>query len=187
MNKNMYQIKISLMSAKPPIWRRLLAHSSIRLDTLHNAIQYSMGWHDSHLHQFEIGGHIYGMKDDEFDDEFGFETNDERNYKLSDLLTREKNSMVYEYDFGDGWRHKITLEKIFPSDPSAELVKCIKGKRACPPEDCGGIWGYENLLEIINDPEHPEHEEMLEWVGEEFDPEYFSLDMVNTLLFRYVN
>jgi len=92
----------------------------------------------------------------------------------------------YEYDFGDGWSHKITLEKILPFEVSSGLVKCIAGKRACPPEDCGGIWGYASLLEAVDDPNHPEHEEMVEWLDEGFDPAHFSLSDVNVQLQRYI-
>jgi len=102
-----------------------------------------------------------------------------------DLLRTEKDSMNYEYDFGDGWSHKITLEKILPFEVSSRLVKCITGRRACPPEDCGGIWGYASLLEAVDDPNHPEHEEIVEWLDEGFDPAHFSLSDVNMRLQRY--
>jgi len=101
------------------------------------------------------------------------------------LLKKEKDSLIYEYDFGDSWEHKIILEKILPYDASLKVPSCIKGKRACPPEDCGGIWGYQNLVEIIKDPSHPEHEEMLEWLGGEFDPEYFDMNETNRMLGKY--
>lgn len=178
----LYQIKITLIDSKPPIWRRLIVHSNVRLNVFHDAIQYSMGWQDCHLHQFEKDGILYGIDDDDF----GLEIEDEKRFKLSDILREEKDTMIYEYDFGDGWRHKIILEKRLPFDPSSKLVKCIKGKKACPPEDCGGVWGYENLLKIVGDPEHPEHEEMLDWLGGDFDPEHFNLVETNNMLSQYV-
>lgn len=104
---------------------------------------------------------------------------------MSQLLKREKDSLIYEYDFGDSWEHKIVLEKILPDDGSTETPSCIKGKRACPPEDCGGIWGYANLIEIVQNPKHPEHQEMLKWLGESLDPEYFDLDDINEGLQAY--
>ncbi|NYZ70016.1 plasmid pRiA4b ORF-3 family protein [Endozoicomonas sp. SM1973] len=178
--RSVYQVKILLMDSKPPVWRRLLIRSDIRLNVFHTAIQSSMGWEDCHLHQFRKDGMVFGAEEDnEFKDDF---VKNETQYKLSDLLKKEKESLHYEYDFGDSWMHKITLEKILPFDSSTQLVQCIKGKRACPPEDCGGIWRYEFLLEAISDPSHEEHEEMLSWLGGEFDPEYLDLNAINHLL-----
>ncbi len=107
---------------------------------------------------------------------------DSRKTKLNKILVGEKDTLKYEYDFGDGWDHTIVLEKIVEVDDHQPIPVCIKGKRNCPPEDCGGVWGYEDLLEIISDPKHPEHEEMLEWLGVEFDPEYFNLEEINEQL-----
>ncbi|GKT12965.1 MAG: integrase/recombinase XerD [Thiomicrorhabdus sp.] len=180
--RSIYQIKMTLTGSQPPIWRRVLVHSSIRLSQFHAVIQSSMGWFDCHLHQFEKEGISYGMQDDEFGADFGSELNDENSYKLSDLLKAEKESMNYEYDFGDGWQHKIVLEKILPFDAASKLATCIKGVRACPPEDCGGIWGFQNLLEIISNPSHPEHYDMLSWLDIPFDEKYFSLSETNELL-----
>jgi len=181
--RSIYQVKVSLKGAKPPIWRRLLVPSNLTLGQFHMVLQISMGWTDSHLHQFISDGVYYGMSDEELDS--WMEIENENKFKLSQLLTKEKDSLVYEYDFGDGWEHKVTLEKILPYDNKTELPKCIKGKLACPPEDCGGIWGYYGLLEIINDPENPEHEEMLEWLGGDFDPEALDLEEINALLAKY--
>lgn len=158
--------------------------SDLSLGQFHTVLQISMGWTDSHLHQFISDGVFYGMSDDELDFEME-ETEDENKYKISQLLRKEKDSIVYEYDFGDGWEHKVTLEKILPYDSKMELPKCIKGKRACPPEDCGGIWGYYHLLEVISDSENPEHEEMLGWLGGGFDPEALDLEEINAMLAEY--
>ena len=141
-----------------------------------------MGWTDSHLHQFMAGGRFYGMPDPDFDFP---EILDEQEFKLNQLLRKEKDSINYEYDFGDGWEHKITLEKILPLDPDTALPLCIKAKGACPPEDVGGIWGYYNLLEALNDPDHPEHEDYKEWIGGDFDPDAYDIKEVNQLLFKY--
>ena len=176
-----YQIKISLIGAKPPIWRTVLVHGNICLAAFHDVIQVSMGWTDSHLHQFIANQVFYGTPDDDFE----LEMEDETQYKLSQLLTKEKEFLVYEYDFGDSWEHKILLEKILPYDSKIVLPVCIKGKRACPPEDCGGIWGYEELLKTISNPKHPDHDEMLEWLGGEFDPEEFDLEEINEDLEEY--
>lgn len=173
--RHIYQVKITLIGSKPPIWRTVLVPGELRLGAFHDVIQVAMGWTDSHLHQFIANKVFYGVPDDDF----GMEIEDESKYKLSQLLKKEKDSIIYEYDFGDSWEHKILLEKILPDDGKTVLPSCIKGKRACPPEDCGGIWGYEELLKTISDPKHPEHEDMLEWLCGEFDPEEFDLEEIN--------
>jgi hypothetical protein len=177
-----YQLKISLKGAKPPIWRRLLIADSVSLPQLHRAIQVAMGWTDSHLHQFIVEGECYGMPDPDLDE---LEMLDETRVKLGQIMKREKDSIIYEYDFGDGWEHKITLEKILPFDPKVSLPQCVKGKGACPPEDVGGIWGYAEFLKAIADPSHPEHEEFKEWVGGDFDPQLFDIEEVNGMLLEY--
>jgi hypothetical protein len=180
-SKSIYQIKISLIGAKPPIWRTVLVASNLGLAAFHEVIQQTMGWTDSHLHQFIANNVFYGIPDDDF----GMEIEDESKYKLSQLLSKEKDNIIYEYDFGDSWEHKILLEKVLPYDSKTALPVCIKGKRACPPEDCGGIWGYEDLLETISNVKHPEHADMLEWLGGEFDPEEFDLEQINKDLAEY--
>ncbi len=179
--KSIYQIKMSLIGAKPPIWRTVLVPDNLKLAAFHDVIQVAMGWTDSHLHQFIAHNVFYGIPDDEF----GMEIEDESKYKLSQLLSKEKDTLIYEYDFGDSWEHKILLEKVLPFDTKTALPVCIKGKRACPPEDCGGIWGYEELLQTISDPNHPDHDDMLEWLGGEFDPEEFDLEEINEELAEY--
>ena len=180
--RSTYQLKISLEGSKPPIWRRLLIPSDIKLDLFHIAIQISMGWTDSHLHQFITKDReFYGIKDDDFD----LDVKDESKFRLAQLLTAEKDSLIYEYDFGDSWTHKIVLEKILPFDTDKKLPYCVIGKRACPPEDCGGIWGYADLLAILENPEHDEYEEMLEWLEGEFDPAYLDRREINQLLLEY--
>jgi len=183
--RSIYQLKVTLNGSKPPIWRRILAPSNINLASFHVVLQIVMGWSDSHLHQFISGSTMYGIPDDESGGDYGFEINNENEYNLSQLLRKEKDSLIYEYDFGDGWEHKIILEKVLPHDTSLDVPRCIKGKRTCPPEDCGGIWGYQDLIEIINDTSHPEHEEMLEWLGGDFDPEYFDVNETNEILSEY--
>jgi len=173
-----YQIKVTLQGVKPPVWRRLLVPGSISLRKLHDILQVALGWTDSHLYLFEFQGQTYGVPDPDF-------ANDMRSdarVPLDQALVREKDAMIYEYDFGDGWRHKIVLEKIVHPTPETRVPLCIAGARACPPEDCGGIWGYANLLEAIADPSHPERAAMLEWLGDEFDPAHFSVEEVNAIL-----
>lgn len=176
-----YQIKMTLKYSKPPIWRRLLVSSETTLAQLHNIIQIAMGWYDSHLHMFRIYDQNYsnpyyegGLVE--------LDALDSRRAKLSQLITAKGEKFAYEYDFGDSWDHDILVEKILPPDPEQQLPVCIKGKRACPPEDVGGVWGYESFLEAIKDPQHPEHEMFIEWIDGDFDPEVFDVDVVNSML-----
>jgi hypothetical protein len=125
--RSTYQLKVSLKGAKPPIWRRFLINSSVALPAFHQAIQIIMGWTDSHLHQFIVGGRCYGIPDPEWG---SGEMYDEKKVRLDQLLTREKDSLIYEYDFGNGWEHKITLEKITPFNPDSVLSLCINAKGA---------------------------------------------------------
>jgi len=178
-----YQFKIALEGIKPPIWRRIQVPETYTFWDLHVAIQDAMGWSDYHLHLFEVRDPSTGMKVEIGipEKEFGEEgaTLAETKQKIADYFSMENRTADYVYDFGDNWEHKIQLEKILPREKGVEYPICIKGKRACPPEDCGGIWGYADFLEIIANPEHEEHEEMLEWVGGEFDPEHFDVEEVS--------
>jgi hypothetical protein len=175
-----YQIKVTLEESKPPIWRRLLVRSDITLGDLHAIIQAAMGWWDYHLHQFIVGETYYGVPDPDYDDYL--EMHDEEEVTLAQVAPREGVKFRYEYDFGDGWLHQVLVEKVLPPEPGQSYPVCVKGRRACPPEDVGGMWGYQDFLEAIQDPNHEEHEEYLEWVGGEFDPEAFDLDGVNVAL-----
>lgn len=175
---DIYQLKVTLRGSKPPIWRRIQVPADINLGKLHRILQVVMGWTDSHLHQFIVGHSYYG----EPDPEMGPEIRDEKRIKLSQIVTGEKFKFTYEYDFGDSWEHEVLVEKILPPEPGGRYPICLKGARACPPEDVGGVWGYDSFLEAIGNPNHPEHEDMLEWVGDEFDPEAFDLDEVNETL-----
>ena len=173
-----YQIKVTLRDSKPPIWRRIQVRSDTNLRTLHDILQVAMGWTDSHLHQFTAGGFDYGRPEADIFG-FGLEVKDEKKYRLDQLVSTEGAKINYDYDFGDSWQHTLLIEKILPPEEGVSYPVCVKGKRACPPEDCGGIWGYQELLEAVKDPDHPQHGDMLEWVDEEFDPEEFDLDAVN--------
>ena len=177
-----YQLKIHLEPnyLKPPIWRRVLVKSDITFYELHQIIQVAMGWTNAHLWDFSYGD--FSITKPSEDDDWR-DTVDAKSIKISKLLNKEKDKLDYTYDYGDGWEHKITLEKIIDViNINQKLPTCIKGKRACPPEDCGGSWGYETLLETIANKKHPEHKDMLEWLGDEFDPEEFDIDDVNDCL-----
>ena len=183
-----YQIKVTLRSIRPPIWRRVLLLDNTPLDELHTIIQSVMGWHGGHLHQFVADDVVFEMRgqDDHFDFGLGMfqESRPETGVPLSSVLSTVGSKMRYEYDFGDGWEHDVLLEKVLPIEDGAQYPVCIKGKRACPPEDCGGPWGYRQLLETLADPNDSDHEDMLDWLGGPVDPEEFDLDHVNTLLER---
>lgn len=177
-SKTIYQLKITLKNIKPPIWRRFQVLSSTTLEQLHEIIQSVMDWGNCHLHQFVISGVEYGKPEPAFD----FHVHDEKKIKLSQVVTGEKFKFHYVYDFGDDWEHEIILEKILPSESEVIYPICVKGKRACPPENCGGPWGYQDFLAAIQDSSHPEHENTLEWLIYDFDPEYFDLDDINERL-----
>jgi hypothetical protein len=170
-----YQIKVTLDGIRPPIWRRILVRSDTTLGQLHPILQVVMGWADYHLHQFIVEQRYYGVPDPDYP----LEMHDETGVKLNEIVPSGKSRFRYEYDFGDSWLHTLLVEKVLAPEPGQYYPVCIKGKRACPPEDVGGIWGYGDFLEAVRTPDHPEHEDMLEWVGGEFDSEAFDLRQVN--------
>ncbi len=172
-----YQLEISLKDINPLIWRRVVVDSAIKLPDLHKVIQTAMGWTNSHLHHFIKDKVFYS----EPDGESFISITDYRNIKLNQVLLKEKDSMVYEYDFGDGWEHNIVLEKII-TEQTLKRAVCLDGKRECPPEDCGGPHGYQRLLEIISNPKDEEYKDLIEWLGDDFDPEYFDIEEVNEML-----
>jgi hypothetical protein len=175
-----YQIKVTLEDSKPPIWRRLMVRSDVTLAELHDIIQAAFGWWDYHLHQFIVGETYFGVPDPDYEDYL--EMNDEQDVTMRQVAPREGSKFRYEYDFGDSWLHQVLVEKILPPEPGQDYPVCIKGRRARPPEDVGGMWGYYHFLEAIQDPDHEEHDEYLEWVGGAFDPEAFDLEEVNQAL-----
>jgi hypothetical protein len=184
MTDKILQVQIALKGFKPKIWRKILIPSDLLLVDIHKIIQTTMGWTNSHLHQFIKDRTFYSIK---YKDDFTWNEMNNIDYKkkkirLSDLLKTEKDKIIYEYDFGDGWEHEIILEKILPVDNKVKYPICMSGKMHCPPEDCGGIWGYSDLLEILKQPDHEEYESSIEWLGDDFDPEYFDKDEVNDLL-----
>jgi len=176
-----YRLKVTLKGSKPPIWRRLEVPGNITLAQLHLILQVAMGWTNSHLHSFRIGKAYYQEPDPNplFREA---EEKNENKFKLKQVVTREKMKFIYEYDFGDSWEHEILVEKILPMTEEKRHPACLKGARACPPEDVGGIWGYYDFLAIIDDPKHPEHEDMMEWAGGQFDPDQFDLAKINKQL-----
>ncbi len=171
----LYQLKITLIGAEPPIWRRIQV-TDCTLNKLHQHIQAAMGWHNCHLHHFRIGKQLFG------DPSLLAESFEELNYDdstathISDILPSngKRFRFNYEYDFGDSWEHEVLFEGCPKVEPGRKYPLCLEGERACPPEDVGGVHGYANFLDVIQDDSHEQHEEMLEWVGGAFDPESFN-------------
>lgn len=187
-----YQLKIGLSDSEPLIWRRLIVTPSILLSDLHYVIQIAMGWEDEHMHQFFNGKPRSRKYYSAFEDEDIMWNNDRNfdytNIVLSDFIVKPKDILHYEYDFGDSWYHDIVLEKLLESDLNIKLPICLEGENACPPEDCGGVGGYEDLLEIVNDPKHEDYQEMRDWLGikgkKKYDPTVFNVENVNKKLWK---
>jgi hypothetical protein len=175
------QIKIKLLGvSKPPVWRQLQLRADTRLDRLHEIIQAAFGWENYHMHCFSSRGAAFGVPDPEL----GFM--DERKVRLDELIGGIGDRLRYTYDFGDDWEHEILVEDLLDPDPELHYPVLVASKGACPPEDCGGAWGYAELKEILADPNHEQHPEMLEWLGlddaAEFDPAAVSTDHIENEL-----
>ena len=204
-------LRIQLRNTKPPVWRKVAVPSDITLGLLHDVIQIAMGWEDCHLHQFILrnagprpsvdairlaidqgnltgvflaqmrGERVFVPMSNEFGD-LDMDGEDEDTVTLDEVCPTVKSKIVYEYDFGDGWEHGIEVQKIIEPKKGVAYPVCMSGKLACPPDDCGGVWGYYDMLAAIADPKHEEHEEIVEWLGDDFDPERFDIDEVNDIL-----
>lgn len=175
--RQVLQFKITLLEVEPVVWRRIQISDLCSFWDLHVAIQDAMGWLDYHLHDFEVNHSIehgkqhMGIPDDDgFDDIFN--TLPSWDYRVRDYLVINEQ-FIYSYDFGDGWKHRIEYEGLHGKKPAVKYPICIVGERACPPEDVGGVPGYERFLKAIKAPRHPEHKSLLEWAGGKFDPEKF--------------
>lgn len=199
-----HELKIILRGSKPPIWRRTAVPSDMNLGDLHQVIQVVMGWENYHLHQFVAPNRQPKPTREELaslDWQARYEkltmcrdrcwsnprmevegAEDERKVKLCELAPAVKSKFIYEYDFGDGWEHEIKVVKVGPPVEGVKYPVCLAGELACPPEDCGGIWGYYEMLEALKDPKHEQHKEFIEWIGGSFDPERFNLNKVNASL-----
>ena len=177
-NQLVYQLKVSLIGIKPPIWRRIQITGDTTLDVLHGILQMAMGWFGEHLYEFKVHGTSYGDPSVLLEGEVV----DEKAVNLNWLISQEQEKFLYIYDFGDYWEHDILIEKILPIEEGTHYPVCIDGKRACPPEDCGGTSGYDDLLKILKDPDNPEHEDKFEWLPGDFDAEKFDIEYVNRQL-----
>lgn len=181
----LYQLKIALKGIRPPVWRRIVVPSHITFDQLHDIIQLAMGWENSHLYEFEINDIVIDIPDEEYGFSFvGWrEKYDARAVELSRFVKKEGEKFTYTYDFGDNWVHLITLEKIETTTEPFRHPVCLKGKRACPPEDVGGIYGYMEVMDLLDgNRSEEEMEEFTEWYGGEYDPEHFDIEEVNQQL-----
>ncbi|MBL8025000.1 MAG: plasmid pRiA4b ORF-3 family protein [Fibrobacteres bacterium] len=174
--------KVSIDGIEPLIWRRFAIPLSETFETFHKTIQKFMGWKNYHLFEFKVpslSGYVkIGSPDPE--EPPSIRNLPEKKVKISDYMFKVNDRAKYIYDFGDNWEHTIQLESFINKEADKKYPMLIDGARACPPEDCGGVWGYENLVKALSDPEHPEHKEIREWVGEKFDPvkfDYISISL----------
>ena len=177
-----YLLKIKLLDMPHAIWRRFVVPSNITLDQLHEVVQIVMGWHNSHLHVFIKGNQQYMSA---MSLELGDENDSllEDDYTLESLAPKKGAKIRYCYDFGDDWLHEIVVENVNYEDPAqSHPIYCVAGEKACPPEDCGGVYGYLDFCDAIADPKHPEHRNLKEWFGGKYDPNHFDLDAVNKRL-----
>jgi hypothetical protein len=178
---SVHQLKVTLRGIRPPVWRRLRVPSDVTLATLHRILQAAMGWEDAHLHRFRVGGTTYGdrgLLGDVVD-------RGERTARLGQVAPGPGSTLAYDYDFGDGWEHALVVGAVLAPEPGVRYPVCVAGKRACPPEDCGGPWGYGELLAAIGDSRHPAHADRLAWLGGPFDPEAFDIADVNRRLAKH--
>ncbi len=169
-------LKVTLKGSKPPVWRRLLVPGSMTLGDLSEAILTGMGWIGGHLHAFDVDGRQFG------DPATTDDVANENRLTLNGVVKSGVRRFGYTYDFGDDWEHVVAVEKTLARAPGQAYPVCVDGERNCPPEDCGGVWGYAELLEILADPAHPEREERLEWIGGDFDPEAFDASIADKRL-----
>jgi hypothetical protein len=172
---SIHQLKVTLTRIRPPVWRRIQVASTIDLRRLHDVVQATMGWTQSHLYEFEIGGVAYG----EPSPDSYLSVRSAKSTQLRRVAPDAGMAFGYVYDFGDDWQHHVLVEKVLPPEPGVTYPRCLTGRRACPPEDVGGVWGYQEFLEAIRDPQHEEHASMLEWIGGSFDPDAFDVRAVN--------
>jgi hypothetical protein len=179
-----HQFKITLLDTKPKIWRRIQI-PDCKLHNLHLHIQAAMGWDNKHLHHFDIKGVRHGIPE-HLDYDGDGSIIDSKKIKVSQIVPKDDKKLAfrYTYDFGDNWEHEVLFEGIVDPDPKNKYPICLEGERACPPEDCGGIGGYEHLLEVLADPQHEEYRDMLELVGEDFDPELFDAQISTVRMVR---
>jgi hypothetical protein len=170
-----YQFEITLLDSEPLIWRRVQVPDAT-LHSFHHMIQVAMGWMNSHLYHFELDGRRFSDLDPDPESDYGDPPEDSGDTSLGDLGLREGSELLYLYDFGDGWEHCVRMEALLPPSEGEIYPRCLDGARACPPEDVGGIPGYEDFLNALRNPRHPEHAALSEWAPPGFDPEAFDVE-----------
>ena len=170
-------LRVTLLDVTPPVWRLIRVPSAVSLAVLHAIVQVAMGWEDRHLHEWRIGDATYAGGEESWGDEAA----DERSVLLGDIAPAD-TVLRYDYDLSDGWEHVVEVMTIEPYDGTVAPLEVLDGDRAAPPEDCGGPSGYEHLLDALSDPDDPEHDDLVETVGDRFDPEYFDRQQVNRVL-----
>lgn len=187
MDATTHHLRIRLLRVNPKVTRDLLVPSNLGLDRLHQVLQVAMGWENAHQHEYIVGtlrnGRRFGTQAPP--SLFGFDgprTQSEKRFTLQQIAPTKGSKFLYWYDFGDDWHHEIAVKNVGVLQADFETPHCIDGAGACPPEDCGGQPGYANLLEALSDPNHEDHEELLDWIGGKFDPAAFDIDAVNDAL-----
>ena len=175
-----YSLRLTLAAIQPRIWRRLLVRESMWLSRLHDAIQASFGWYDYQTHVFSLGDRRYGNPTHRD----GIVVEDDRDASLADLRFAEHGRLTYDYLFADGWRVNIRVEKTMAAEKGGIYPRCVEGGRAGPPEDCGGLEGYKDMLCCLKHPETDLGREWREWLGPEYDPEKCDIDEINRMLKR---
>ncbi|MCY3806052.1 MAG: plasmid pRiA4b ORF-3 family protein [bacterium] len=169
MPATIHTLKVTLRDVSPPVWRLLEVPSDMTLGDLSGALVRTMGWEGYHLHVFTADGTAcWPAGNDDWSD-----YEDEARYRVGDVLPRSRMTMDWEYDMGDSWSHEIVVQSIAPAGSGATLPRCIDGSGACPPEDCGGAWGFADLIDAVGDADHPRDDEAIETLGESYDPSYF--------------
>lgn len=176
------ELDITLLHTRPAIWRRVQVPPRLNFHELHCVVQLAMGWYNCHLYQFILGDrHEFMTLPSEFDWQTPI---DSRTVLVGDYLADNGEKIAYEYDFGDGWMHEIKVRNVLDADPALSYPRLVAGERACPPEDCGGPWGFAELVEAMKKPRTKAYRELVEWLGEPFDPEAFDAEEVNRYRFK---
>jgi hypothetical protein len=179
--RSIYRLKVILLDVRPQVWRRIQLPGATSLDKLHLILQQVLGWNDCHEHQFVMEDKRFGEIDPDLDDD----TVDESTVLLCDILLEPKDELIYEYDFGDGWEHRVMLETTLPIEGASLVPVCLAGARACPPEDVGGPPGYRRMLRVLANPQHSEYRDYCNFIDADFDAEEFDIEDVNDRLLIY--
>lgn len=182
MKHNNLQLNVELDSIEPKIWRRIIVSGNTSLYDLHHIIQLSFGWGNYHLYQFELGKKFYGNVELWGDEAEECQIQDDRKFKIKDVLNASQKTLKYLYDMGDSWMHIIKLENFDKENTLVKAPYCVAGEGNCPPEDCGGVPGYYHMLEVLKKPKSKEYKELIEWLGGKYDPDHIDIAEINEML-----